>query len=100
MNRLLILFTLLLQFFVTGCGMLGSGESDASEKPPAVSDDKSAAAEDEAAHSGEKTLTETAAQEEEQQQQLQAAEQEFQSGQGEAGLPPQSSGRPEVEAAL
>jgi len=39
-------------------------------------------------------------QEEEQQQQLQAAEQELQSGQGEAGLPPESSGRPEVEAAL
>ena len=39
-------------------------------------------------------------QEEEQQQQLQAAEQESQPGQGEAGLPNESSGRPEVEAAL
>jgi len=39
-------------------------------------------------------------QEEEQQQQIQAAEQESQSGQGEAGLPPESSGRPEVGAAL
>jgi predicted RNA-binding Zn ribbon-like protein len=39
-------------------------------------------------------------QEEEQQQQIQAAEQESQSGQGEAGIPPESSGRPEVAAAL
>jgi hypothetical protein len=39
-------------------------------------------------------------QEEEQQQQTQAAEQEFQSGQGEAGLPGESSGRPEVAATL
>jgi len=39
-------------------------------------------------------------QEEEQQQQIQAAEQESQSGQGEAGLPPESSGRPQVGAAL
>jgi hypothetical protein len=39
-------------------------------------------------------------QEEEQQQQIQAAEQEFELGQGEAGLPPEPQGRPEVGAAL
>jgi hypothetical protein len=34
------------------------------------------------------------------QQQQQAAEQEQQSGQGEAGIPPESSGRPEMDTAL
>jgi hypothetical protein len=39
-------------------------------------------------------------QEQQQQQQQQAAEQEQQLGQGEAGIPPESSGRPEVGPAL
>jgi hypothetical protein len=39
-------------------------------------------------------------QEQQQQQQQQAAEQEQQSGQGEAGIPPESSGRPEMDTAL
>ena len=55
MNRLLILFTLLSLFFITGCGMLGFGEPDLSEKTPEVSDDASATAEDDSAPKAEES---------------------------------------------